>query len=60
MATQPEPQIPPEVPMPVEPNPDPAPEPGTTPETATEIGGRDGPDPVRYGDWEKGGVAVDF
>ena len=60
MATQPEPQIPPEVPMPVEPNPDPAPEPGTTPETAIEIGGRDGPDPVRYGDWEKGGVAVDF
>ena len=60
MATQPEPQIPPEVPMPVEPNPDPAPEPGTTPETAVEIGGRDGPDPVRYGDWEKGGVAVDF
>jgi hypothetical protein len=25
-----------------------------------EIGGREGPDPVRYGDWEKGGIAVDF
>lgn len=25
-----------------------------------EIGGRIGPDPVRYGDWEKGGIAVDF
>jgi hypothetical protein len=25
-----------------------------------EVGGRDGPDPVRYGDWEKGGIAVDF
>lgn len=25
-----------------------------------EIGGRDGPDPVRYGDWEKKGIAVDF
>lgn len=25
-----------------------------------EIGGRDGPDPVRFGDWEKGGIAVDF
>ena len=25
-----------------------------------EIGGRDGPDPVRYGDWEKGGIASDF
>ena len=27
---------------------------------AKEIGGRDGPDPVRYGDWEKGGIASDF
>lgn len=26
----------------------------------SEIGGRDGPDPVRYGDWEKGGIASDF
>lgn len=25
-----------------------------------EIGGRSGPDPVRYGDWEKNGLAVDF
>lgn len=25
-----------------------------------EIGGRDGPDPVRFGDWEKGGIASDF
>lgn len=25
-----------------------------------EIGGRDGPEPVRYGDWEKKGLAVDF
>lgn len=25
-----------------------------------EHGGRDGPDPVRYGDWEKGGLASDF
>ncbi|ANB19147.1 Hypothetical protein I596_3157 [Dokdonella koreensis DS-123] len=25
-----------------------------------EIGGRDGPDPVRYGDWEKGGRCIDF
>jgi hypothetical protein len=22
--------------------------------------GRDGPDPTRYGDWEKGGIASDF
>lgn len=27
---------------------------------ARELGGRDGPDPVRYGDWEKGGIASDF
>lgn len=25
-----------------------------------EFGGRDGPDPVRFGDWEKKGIAVDF
>jgi hypothetical protein len=27
---------------------------------AKELGGRDGPEPVRYGDWEKKGLAVDF
>lgn len=27
---------------------------------ATEIGGRKGPEPTRYGDWEKGGIAWDF
>lgn len=26
----------------------------------TELGGRDGPDPVRFGDWEKKGIAIDF
>jgi len=25
-----------------------------------EINGRDGPDPVRYGDWESKGIASDF
>ncbi|SDC66732.1 DUF1674 domain-containing protein [Ruegeria marina] len=25
-----------------------------------ELGGRDGPDPARYGDWEKKGLAIDF
>ena len=25
-----------------------------------ELGGRGGPDPVRYGDWETGGIASDF
>lgn len=27
---------------------------------APELGGRDGPEPVRYGDWEKKGLAIDF
>lgn len=25
-----------------------------------EQGGRDGPEPVRFGDWERRGIAVDF
>lgn len=25
-----------------------------------ELGGRDGPEPIRYGDWEKKGIASDF
>ena len=25
-----------------------------------ELGGRKGPEPVRYGDWEKKGLAIDF
>jgi hypothetical protein len=25
-----------------------------------EIGGRDGPDPTRYGDWEMAGRCIDF
>lgn len=26
----------------------------------TEIGGRDGPEPTRFGDWETGGIVSDF
>lgn len=29
-------------------------------EMATEHGGPTGPEPTRYGDWEKKGLAVDF
>ena len=29
-------------------------------ERPKELGGRDVPEPVRYGDWEKKGIAVDF
>lgn len=25
-----------------------------------ELGGRDGPEPTRYGDWEKDGILSDF
>lgn len=28
--------------------------------TPREVGGRNGPDPTRYGDWEKGGIVSDF
>ena len=30
------------------------------PARAVEIGGRDGPEPTRYGDWEKDGILSDF
>jgi hypothetical protein len=32
-------------------------EPGATP---AEIGGPSGPEPTRYGDWEKNGRCIDF
>ncbi len=31
-----------------------------TADAPVELGGRDGPDPARYGDWEKKGIAIDF
>jgi len=43
----------------VPPAPEAAPE--AIPETVPEIGGRrDGTDPTRFGDWEKGGRCIDF
>lgn len=34
---------------------------GAVTEKVREIGGRaDGPDPTRYGDWEKNGRCIDF
>jgi hypothetical protein len=42
---------------PPEASPAPAPAP---PEPPVEIGGRDGPEPTRYGDWEKNGRCIDF
>ncbi len=29
-------------------------------EMPRELGGRKGPEPIRYGDWEKKGLAIDF
>jgi len=40
------------------PTPQPAAQPAATP--AVEVGGRKGPEPTRYGDWERKGIAVDF
>ena len=31
-----------------------------TPERPIEIGGVDGPEPTRYGDWERKGRCIDF
>ncbi len=36
------------------------PEVAEAPAQATEHGGRDGPEPTRYGDWEKNGRCIDF
>lgn len=30
------------------------------PKKPTELGGRDGPEPTRFGDWEKKGITSDF
>ncbi len=35
-------------------------EPEQDAEQPKEIGGRKGPDPTRYGDWEKAGRCIDF
>jgi hypothetical protein len=37
-----------------------APTPGQTPQPPVEIGGPPGPDPTRFGDWEKFGRCIDF
>ena len=37
-----------------------APKPKPAPKPEPEIGGRDGPEPTRYGDWEVKGICSDF
>ncbi|MFC3714532.1 DUF1674 domain-containing protein [Sphingoaurantiacus capsulatus] len=44
---------------PEKPEAEPKPETPAPPQTP-EVGGRTGLEPTRYGDWEKGGIAVDF
>jgi hypothetical protein len=34
--------------------------PGSDPALPREIGGRQGPEPTRFGDWEKNGRCIDF
>jgi hypothetical protein len=38
----------------------PTPTPAAGADPPAEIGGRDGPEPTRYGDWEKNGRCIDF
>ncbi|WP_460733785.1 DUF1674 domain-containing protein [Lysobacter tyrosinilyticus] len=38
----------------------PAPTGSKTEKAPTEWGGREGPEPTRYGDWEKNGRCIDF
>jgi hypothetical protein len=38
----------------------PAQDPQKEDDAPRESGGRDGPDPTRYGDWEKNGRCIDF
>ena len=40
-------------------SPEPVPTP-PAPAAPVEVGGRDGPEPTRYGDWEKNGRCIDF
>lgn len=45
--------------VPPQPPPDPAPQPPARP-PEPELGGPSGPEPTRYGDWERGGRCIDF
>ncbi|MCB1561123.1 MAG: DUF1674 domain-containing protein [Xanthomonadales bacterium] len=52
-------------PTPAQPEPDPETRDEVSPvadskAAAVEHGGRDGPEPTRYGDWEKNGRCIDF
>lgn len=44
----------------IDPQPKPDPAAPEAPPPAPEIGGRKGPEPTRFNDWEKGGRCIDF
>ena len=44
----------------VEEAPEPVPAADSKDKAPREIGGRKGPDPTRFGDWEKNGRCIDF
>jgi hypothetical protein len=46
--------------LPTPPAAEPAQPAAPAPVRPREIGGRDGPDPTRFGDWEKAGRCIDF
>ncbi|WP_255575186.1 DUF1674 domain-containing protein [Caldovatus aquaticus] len=50
----------PEAPLPGDPQLPPAGDPPPQPPRAREIGGPSGPEPTRYGDWERKGRVSDF
>ncbi len=43
-----------------DPEPVPAEQPAAPKPAEPEVGGRAGPEPTRYGDWEKNGRCIDF
>lgn len=45
---------------PTNPTPKPAVDPTPQPNETEEIGGPEGPEPTRFGDWEKAGRCSDF
>lgn len=58
---QPDPGLPtPESPAPAAPAATATPDVNKPPAPVAEIGGREGPDPTRYGDWERNGRCIDF
>lgn len=40
--------------------PEPAVPAGAEPQPPPEVGGRKGPEPTRFGDWERNGRCIDF